>query len=117
MTYAGVGLRAVAVIIDFVAMFAIMFVIALATGNTNEGGFELSGTPALLGFLIWFVYYIGMEATSGATLGKMLVGIKVVRVDGGSPIGWGPAVIRNVLRLVDGLFVYLVGALLAMQSP
>jgi uncharacterized RDD family membrane protein YckC len=117
MVYAGVGLRAVAVIIDFVMLFAIMFLVALVTGNTSDAGFELQGAPAGLGFVLWFVYFVAMEATSGATLGKMLVGIKVVRTDGTSPIGWSPALIRNVLRIIDGLFVYLVGAFLASRSP
>jgi uncharacterized RDD family membrane protein YckC len=107
----------VATIVDSVLLFVIMYVVALATGNTNSEGFEMSGAPAFLGFVLWALYYVGMEATSGATLGKMLVGIKVVRVDGSTPIGWGPAVIRNVLRIVDGLFVYLVGAILVLTSP
>lgn len=117
MVYAGIGLRAVAVIVDFIVMFPILWVIALVTGNTNSEGFNMEGAPAFLGFLLWFVYYIGMEATIGATLGKMLVGIKVVKTDGSAPIGIGPAVIRNVLRIIDGIFVYLVGGILAMRSP
>lgn len=32
-------------------------------------------------------------------------------------MGFGAAVIRNVLRVVDGLFFYLVGALFALTSP
>ena len=117
MAYVGIGLRLVATIVDVIVMFVIMYVIALATGNTSDEGFEMSGAPAFLGFAISILYYIAMEATSGATLGKMLVGIKVVRTDGTSPIGWGPAIIRNLLRIVDGLFVYVVGAILVMTSP
>ena len=116
MVYAGIGLRAVAVIVDMVVMFAILWVIALATGNSNSEGFEMTGAPVFLGLLMWFVYYIGMEASTGATLGKMLVGIKVVKTDGTAPIGIGPAVIRNVLRIIDGIFIYLVGGILAMRS-
>jgi uncharacterized RDD family membrane protein YckC len=117
MAYVGIGLRLVATIIDWVVLFVIMYVVALATGNVGEAGFEMQGTPALLGFVLWFLYYVAMEATTGATLGKMAVGIRVVRADGASPIGWGPSIIRNVLRIVDGLFVYLIGAVLVMTSP
>jgi uncharacterized RDD family membrane protein YckC len=116
VSYAGLGLRAVAAIVDAVILFVVMYVVALASGNTNSDGFQMEGPPVFIGFLLWFIYYVGMEATSGATLGKMLVGIKVVRVDGSSPIGWGPSVVRNVLRIVDGLFVYLVGVIFMMTS-
>jgi uncharacterized RDD family membrane protein YckC len=117
VSYVGIGLRLVATIIDTVVMFIVMYVVALATGNTTSDGFSMSGAPAFLGFIVWALYYVGMEATSGATIGKMAVGIKVVRADGSSPIGWGPALIRNVLRIVDGLFVYVVGAIFVMTSP
>jgi uncharacterized RDD family membrane protein YckC len=56
-----------------------------------------------------------MEAWRGQTLGKMVVGIKVVREDG-SPVGIWQALVRSVLRVVDGLFVGVVGALLIATS-
>jgi uncharacterized RDD family membrane protein YckC len=61
-------------------------------------------------------YYIVCEALVGMTVGKRLVGIRVVAEDG-EHAGLGPAVIRNLLRLVDGLFFYLVGAVFALTSP
>src|SRR5438046_2282841 len=116
MRYAGVGLRAVAVIVDVVVLFVILYVVALATGNAGGDGFQMQGAPVFAGFLLWFLYYVGLEATIGATLGKLLIGIKVVQIEGTSPIGWGPAVVRNILRIVDGLAVYLVGAIFAIRS-
>lgn len=116
MPYTGIGLRAVAAIVDWVVLFVIMWLVALATGGTSERGFEIQGAPVFLGFLLWFVYYIAAEATLGATVGKLVVGLRVVKTDG-SPIGWQPALVRNVLRIVDGLFAYLVGAILVMTSP
>jgi len=44
------------------------------------------------------------------------VGIRVVDEEG-DEIDLAGAVIRNLLRLVDGLFFYLVGALFAFSSP
>jgi uncharacterized RDD family membrane protein YckC len=35
----------------------------------------------------------------------------------GSPISWSESVIRNLLRIIDGLFGYLVGAILIWTSP
>ena len=58
-----------------------------------------------------------MEGYLGQTLGKMLLGIKVVREDTGGVPGLKAAVIRTLLRIVDG-FSYLVAfvAVLASQK-
>ena len=59
-----------------------------------------------------------MEATLGATLGKLARGLRVRRLDG-SPLGWGGATVRNVMRIVDGFpyFVpHLLGVLVAYRD-
>ena len=117
MQYVGVGRRFLAVLIDSIILGIVGYIIALITGGTTSAGFSLSGAPAGLLFLIGLAYFTYFEANSGATLGKQLLGIQVVRADGASPIGYGPAVIRNLLRIIDGLFVYLVGAILIWTSP
>jgi uncharacterized RDD family membrane protein YckC len=61
-------------------------------------------------------YYTLCEAATGATLGKRMVGIRVVDEDG-ARVTFGAAVVRNLLRLVDCLFFYLVGAVFALTSP
>jgi uncharacterized RDD family membrane protein YckC len=61
--------------------------------------------------LLWMVYYIVPERLYGASLGKMLFGLCVVRVDG-RPLGVGSIVTRNVLRFIDVLpGLYLIGGL------
>ena len=117
MQYVGVGMRLVAAIIDVVVFFVLAWLVAMLTGSTTEDGFALNGGTALLPVVVWFIYVIGMEATVGATLGKMALGLRVVKTDGTSPIGWPASLIRNLLRIVDGLFVYLVGAILVWRSP
>jgi len=71
---------------------------------------------AILFVILYFGYFIVMEAMWGATLGKMLFRLHVVKTDG-SPISWSESVIRNLLRIIDGLFSYLVGAILIWNSP
>jgi uncharacterized RDD family membrane protein YckC len=116
MDYIGVGRRFAASIIDGIVLMVIMYVIAAATGGTTSDGFSVQGGPAFLGFGIWFLYYVGLEATTGATLGKLALGIRVTKADG-SGMDWVASITRNVLRIVDGLFVYLVGAILIWNSP
>jgi uncharacterized RDD family membrane protein YckC len=116
MEHVGVGRRAVAFIMDVVLLFIVAWAIALLTGGTTSTGFELRGIPFLLTVIVWIAYFAVMEKTMGATLGKMAMGLRVVRPDG-CPISWSSAIVRNLLRIVDGLFFYLVGAILVWQSP
>jgi len=116
MEYVGVGLRAVATIIDAILLFIIGYAIALLTGGTTGTGFELQGVPMFIWLAIGIGYYVVLEARFGATLGKRILGLKVVRLEGGGPIDWQASIVRNLLRLVDGFFFYLVGAIVVWTS-
>jgi uncharacterized RDD family membrane protein YckC len=97
----GVGLRIVAGIIDLIVMMVIIFPLSLVVGQSMGAQLGVS--------LIGIVYFIVMEALKGATVGKMAMGLKVVKKDG-SAISWQESVIRNLLRIVDALPVfYIVG--------
>jgi uncharacterized RDD family membrane protein YckC len=74
--------------------------------------------PICLVFLfIIFAYLILMEAYVGWTVGKRIMGMRLV--DGNSDkIGFSKSVIRNLLRLVDGLPAFnLLGTILIVSSP
>ena len=116
MEYVGVGLRAVATIIDTFLLIVIGYLIALVTDSTTAAGFQLEGVPMLLWLVIGVGYYIVLEAQSGATLGKRVVGLRVVKLEGGGPIDWQASLSRNLLRLIDGFFFYLVGAIIVWSS-
>lgn len=65
---------------------------------------------------IIFAYLIIMEAYVGWTVGKRLLGMKVV--DGsGNRIGLRKSIIRNLLRMVDGLPAFnILGVILITSS-
>jgi uncharacterized RDD family membrane protein YckC len=105
---AGVPVRAVAVFIDFLVLAVFAYVL-------SRWGFRLS-VFTLSWTLVTFLYYSIYEGATGATLGKLAMGLRVVRLDG-SPITRREALVRNALRFVDGFAFYLVGGLLAMGSP
>ena len=66
--------------------------------------------------LLWLAYYIVPESLYGASLGKMALGLCVVRVDG-RPLSVGAILVRNLLRIVDALPVfYLIGGLAVLVS-
>ncbi len=80
-------------------------------------GTELKLTVAALlvaGFLnaaIVFLYFWLLEAGFGTTLGKTMVGIRVVQTDERNRlVAFG---VRNLLRAVDGIGFYLVGVVVA----
>jgi uncharacterized RDD family membrane protein YckC len=121
----GLGLRFAAHLIDVIVVFILYWIIgstiADMTNATTPEGFELEGGPALAAMLLTFIasiLYFALTETywGGQTLGKKLVGIKVTS-DDGSPCGFNQAVVRNVARLVDGFFFYLVGIILILRSP
>ncbi len=121
LEYVGVGRRFVAILVDVIILLIVNGLIGLVfhAGMTNVNGvmtYNSSGPGAALQIIIPFAYYIIMEAMTGATVGKMALGIRVVKLDG-SPISWGESIIRNLLRIIDGLFGYLLGAIFVWTSP
>jgi uncharacterized RDD family membrane protein YckC len=116
MDYASVAWRAWASILDVIVLFIISYAVASVFGMASATGFEILRGPAFLAFFIWFAYYVASEARFGATIGKALVGLRVVDTQG-CPISLSQAVIRNLLRIVDGLFFYLIGAIFAWSTP
>ena len=85
--------------------------------TVNDKGLYLTGIPLFVTILAWLAYMIVMEAAVGASLGKLLVGIRVVTVEGRRP-SWRPAVVRTAMRIVDALpLFYLIGWIVALRSP
>lgn len=125
LEYVSVGRRLLAHIIDgiiFLIVAHIVSVLLPSSGTMIVGGdawdsFTHLGPGGMLQIIIPFVYFIVMEALLGATVGKLVLGIRVVKLDG-SPIGWGESIVRNLLRIVDQLpSGYVLGALLIWSSP
>ncbi len=114
MAYVSVWPRALAIIIDGIIIGVIAGIInaITAAGSTDPGRLAVSGS---ISGVLAFIYFIVLEATMGATLGKRLLGLRVVKEDG-SAIGWGGSIIRNLLRIIDGLFIYLVGAIIVWNT-
>ena len=109
MQYVGVGPRFLALLIDAIIIGVVGGILGVIFRNSPGLSGGVTGLLAL-------AYFIVLEATQGATLGKMALGLRVTRTDG-APISWTESIIRNLLRIIDGLFVYLVGAILIWTSP
>jgi uncharacterized RDD family membrane protein YckC len=109
LTLAGVGSRFSAALIDFLIQIGLL--IALAVAFFLGVGFGGWGDAlfTVLAFLLFAGYDVLFEVfASGRTPGKRLNGIRVVRLDG-SPVRFLTSATRNILRLIDIQFLYLVG--------
>jgi uncharacterized RDD family membrane protein YckC len=125
MENAGIPLRFVAVLLDAVIVFVpagIIFGLLFGGGWTETGngyanaGVDLGEKASWLLLVLGVSYYVLCEAATGATLGKRMVGIHVVGEDG-EHLTFVASLVRNLVRLVDCLFFYLVGGIFALTSP
>ncbi len=105
--YATVGDRLVAVIIDSVILLVPLYVLAIAI-PIGLFTFGLGFFPTLLFgpfILTWWVlallYFTFFEGTTGQTLGKQAVSIKVVDEVSQKPVNMERALLRNILRIID----------------
>lgn len=98
--------RALAWLIDLCVRFgvlALMSPLLIALGELGQGLY------LGLMFLMFWAYPIVLEVWFGRTLGKKVLGLRVVARDG-APLGWMAAIVRNLLRTVDALpFGYALG--------
>ncbi len=131
---AGIGSRFLAVAIDLLLQIGLL--IALVWGLTlmaphfsapkrAPGSVEMkfvqnvvAGIFIFVIFMIFFGYFVVFEALwNGQTLGKRALGLRVVR-DGGYPIDFTAALVRNLIRVGEMMFgFYAIAAIAALFSP
>lgn len=114
------GRRIGAYVIDSILLGIVFVILGLATGggssSDNGASIKLGGGATLLFVVISFAYFIVCEGMTGQTLGKRLLGIRVVNQDG-SRVSFGASFIRNILRIVDALPVlYIVGLITVLAT-
>jgi len=107
------GLRIAAALIDLAVLAGLLVILSAAVGqaSVSGGGFSVSvsGAWAALFLAVALLYYFVLEAWIGQTLGKRLLGLRVLGVGETRPSVWAVAV-RTLLRLVDWLpLLYLAG--------
>src|SRR5688572_23187157 len=100
-TYAGVGSRFIALLIDGVILGVISSVIGLIVdGNAAS----TSGASSLLSIVISAAYFIGLIGSSGVTLGGRVLGVKVVDRNGQQP-SYGTAAIRWIGSYISAIIL------------
>jgi uncharacterized RDD family membrane protein YckC len=130
---AGLGSRFYALFIDLAIQIAVLIAALLLLSWI---GTSLPSLPAATGrfakvasafllalaifaaFMLFFGYFIVFEwRWGGRTPGKRLLGIRVVR-DGGFPLDFTSAAVRNIVRIVEtALGFYALSAVVSLLSP
>jgi uncharacterized RDD family membrane protein YckC len=123
--FAGLWLRFLALLGDLLLFCAVFFpinrlikgvwVMNVADHRWKYGLFITD--PLCIAFLvIMILYFVLLEGLVGFTLGKWVVGLRVECVGRGKP-GLIKGLLRNVLRIVDGLPAFsILGIILILTS-
>jgi uncharacterized RDD family membrane protein YckC len=120
-----IGRRIRAAWIDLGVLVILFILLSVVTGSSHAGSsttnadgttvhsagasFSLTGLAFIIFLALSFLYYLVPEALSGQTVGKRIMGLQVVTVDGRAPT-LRVILVRTVGRVIDILpACYLVG--------
>ena len=96
---AGFWRRFAAAFLDGLILGVIGFIVGVILGSDNAAN--------VAGLLLGIAYYTYLEGSTGQTLGKKALGIRVIDLKGGGSIGYGRAFIRYIGRFVSGIVLLL----------
>jgi uncharacterized RDD family membrane protein YckC len=109
---AGPARRAFAYLIDLIVRAVFAFALFLVVVLSGVFAFDRAsqGAVFVVMFAVEWGYYVIFESLwNGTTIGKRAAGLRVVK-EGGYPITFADAVLRNLLRAADFLpFAYAIG--------
>lgn len=96
---AGFWRRFAGSLIDGIVLFVIGIFIAMALKGAADRGVSAAVS------LLYFTLFVG--ARRGQTPGMMALGIRVIRLDGGGPIGYTRALVRWIGGIVSAIPLFL----------
>ena len=107
--------RVLAAVVDLAIVVTGALVILAAGDALSSDNSDVRGalSAVILGWALY--YYFALESGEGQTVGKKLMKLRVVRADG-RPVGMREVAVRTVLRVVDGIGVYIVGLIAMLVS-
>ncbi|MFO7743744.1 MAG: RDD family protein [Anaerolineae bacterium] len=126
ITYAGIWERFWALVIDVLLFCAVFFPVTRivkgvwimsAADHRWANGLFITDPLCLIFLAVMVLTFVLLEGLFGATVGKWVLGLRVVGPDGGKP-GLARSAVRNLLRLADGLPAFnILGVILILRSP
>jgi len=124
-TYAGLWRRFLALVIDFLLFCVVFFPVTKlvkgvwimsASDHRWHNGLFITDPLCIVFLLVMFFYFVLLEGTVGATLGKWTCRIRVVDNLQETP-SLKKSLLRNLLRAVDSLPAFnILGVVLILKS-
>lgn len=124
--YAGLWPRFFALLVDLLLFCAVFFpVTRMVKGvwlmspsdHRWSTGLFITDPLCIIFLVVICLYFVMLEGKVGATLGKWVMGLRVIQEDGDKP-GLVRSLFRNGLRVVDGLPAFnIIGIVLILRSP
>jgi uncharacterized RDD family membrane protein YckC len=113
-------LRCGALLIDYIIIIAVPVIsLLLIVSVSGERSGLISGvsnsTGWLLGTLVYITNFFVLPLVNGQTIGKMLTGIRIVKLDG-SPVTVGSLLLRQILGFLFAICTGGLGFLVAAFS-
>ncbi len=118
--------RGIAYVIDTVVV-GLLTAVLMTAGVLRGDGLEsldpsavrdmLQSNSGLAVYVILFAYFLVCEGAWSRTVGKLALGLRVVRVKDGEPCGWSRSIVRNLIRPFDLFFAGLPGGLVVLVTP
>lgn len=107
--------RIVATLLDYALFLLSTYLYIMLVGHDNDGGGKtVNGLLAFPIPIVWFIYFVVIEACYSATLAHQGLYLKVLTVDR-KEIEWTQALKRHLLDPIDILF-YGIPAIIAIKN-
>ncbi|MCD9873450.1 RDD family protein [Streptomyces guryensis] len=101
--YASWGQRFLGLLVDML-VFLPPYIIVVIGGVSKIWALVIVGYLAVLGVAIW---QLVREGSTGQTVGKQAVGIRLVKETDGQPLGFGLAFVRRLAHFLDSIACYI----------
>lgn len=110
-----IKLRIIATLIDYAIYFTIYYIYILCVGKEDDSGsLVVKNLAAFPLFIIWFLYFVVVEAYNQSTPGHDICKLIVVKTDG-QKINLGDAFKRRIVDIID-IGVYGIPALICIYN-
>lgn len=116
--YAGAGRRFVAVFIDGLIILAVYMILGMVLGTGGLGGANssnlmLAALSNVVSLAIQIGYFVFYQASAGQTLGKKVMGVKVVDMQGKTP-GAMTFFVREIIGKLVSTIILFIGYLMIL---
>jgi len=108
--FAGFWMRFWAFLADLLIIFSINGILLSPLRFMNEGAeiyINIWTLHGIMAAIVFYLYFLILTKKLGQTMGKMIFGLKVIRVDH-QPLEWGDLIFREVItRFIYKTFFFL----------